>query len=394
MRTRNFASSGGKGIRGGLLLALAVQRAQTASVGHTIFLTIPRGPPLRLSNPFTLFDALFMTRLFVLVVMLFGLRASCAAAGELEERWTIKSNVVTLLLASDFAQLETIAEKYRSSKSRTSSGLWHLTLYYSGMREVWNAEFQDEKYWQGLEQSTLQWAQKYPNSPTPHVAHALVMIGHGWYIRGGGYANTVDPQAWEPFKRYIEQARIYLEQHKAQAARDPRWYEAMLEVAKIQSWSPDKFNKLVEEALDREPLFYQTYFAAIDFLTPKWHGSAEGIEAFANQAVKRTRAQEGLGLYARIYWYASQTYYSERLFTDSKVRWTKMRLGIGDVLGKYPDAWNLNNFARFACLAGDREQTRALLTRISANVIDPVWRKTPTLQDCQEWAGEVDPGKI
>lgn len=61
------------------------------------------------------------------------------------------------------------------------------------------------------------------------------------------------------------------------------------------------------------------YFNAVDFLLPKWHGSNEAIEAFARKSVKTTAEQDGQGMYARIYWYASQTNYGMRLFTDSAV---------------------------------------------------------------------------
>jgi hypothetical protein len=48
--------------------------------------------------------------------------------------------------------------------------------------------------------------------------------------------------------------------------------------------------------------------------------------------VRKTRAIEGRGMYARIYWYVSQMQFGERLFKDTSVAWLKMKRGIDDVL--------------------------------------------------------------
>jgi len=88
-----------------------------------------------------------------------------------------------------------------------------------------------------------------------------------------------------------------------------------------------EFMKLVDEGLAKEPLYYQLYFAAMDYYTPKWHGNADDIEKFADSAVARTKKQEGYGMYARIYWTASQRQYGDKLFIESNVAWEKMKKG-------------------------------------------------------------------
>lgn len=113
----------------------------------------------------------------------------------------------------------------------------------------------------------------------------------------------------------------------------------------------------------------------MEYNAPKWGGSAQAIEDFARAAVGRTRKTEGEGMYARIYWYAAQSQYHDQLFSQSKVDWPTMKRGIHDVLARYPDAWNLNNFARFACLAGDRAEAQALAARVGDIPDADVWNR-------------------
>lgn len=40
----------------------------------------------------------------------------------------------------------------------------------------------------------------------------------------------------------------------------------MLTVTRAEGWDRSRVNRLLAEALDREPLFYQTYFTALEYL--------------------------------------------------------------------------------------------------------------------------------
>ena len=230
-----------------------------------------------------------------------------------------------------------------------------------------------------------QWTD-YPNSATAHLAYARMLLSHGWSFRGSGYANTVEPQNWKPFHDYVQQARVYLEKYKGVASSDPKWYELMAIIAYAQGWPEPDFSRLISEGLQREPLFYQTYFAAIDYYAPKWGGSSEAIERFAREALEKTRSAEGFAMYARIYWYASQTQFYDGLFSESLVDWTTMKKGIDDVLKKYPDSWNTNNFAKFACLSKDKAKTADLIARIEGPPLVAVWKTPSFFQQCKVWA--------
>jgi hypothetical protein len=312
-----------------------------------------------------------------------------SAATELQERSTLSTAAQQAFANEDFAALEAQSRDYRSTKSRTASGLWKLTLFYVGLNAAMYVDDSGsarEAAYAALETRNVKWEQRYPTSPTAYIAHSMALIDQAWSYRGSGYAKTVKPESWAPFFKYLALARENLEMHKTVASSDPRWYETMLSIARAESWERDRFDKLLNEALQREPLFYQTYFQALEYLLPKWGGNTHEIEAFAQQAVRRTFKSEGRGLYARIYWYASQTQFQTALFTDSLAAWSRMRASFEDVIDRYPDDWNLNHYAKFACLAQDRDKTRELLERTETAIVPEAWNTPALREQCKAWA--------
>ncbi len=321
-------------------------------------------------------------------------------AGELEERRAIQQQTAFLLSSKKFKELERLAQEYRVDRSRTPSGVWKLTCLYAGIPSYFaSTNLKDENYWSSIKSTTEEWIKEYPKSPTPYISHAIVMRLYAWKFRGGGLARTVHEEAWQPFFEHLNNAKAFLEKHKEIASTDPHWYEAMAHTAIGLSLKKSEFLKIVNEGLRKEPLYYELYFTATHYFTPKWHGSAEEIEEFANSAVTRTKEQEGLGMYTRVYWAAKQYQYGERLFADSNVVWEKMKKGIDDVLKRYPDQWNINNLTLFACLAKDREKARELFQLIKEPPLNAVWKSNSNYLSFKSWAygasgSDLPPGQM
>ena len=188
------------------------------------------------------------------------------AATELEEHEKLTASVQQAFQQERFAELNDVSRNYRMKKSRSPSGLWLLTWFYSGINAGMDSLTEGkerEAAYRALELRTARWAQKYPDSPAAHIAHSMALIDHAWAYRGDKPAAAVKPESWAPFRKYIAMARENLERHKAVAAVDPAWYENMLTIARAENWERERFDRLLAEALDREPLFYQTYFLAL-----------------------------------------------------------------------------------------------------------------------------------
>lgn len=331
------------------------------------------------------------------IVVMIGLPfmdASANPANELMDRQVTQDEVAALFHTGNFRLLDRISNQYLKNEERTSSGLWKLTLFYAALESIPNLNVTDNEYWENLENKALKWVSSNPNSPTGHLAYATILKSHAWMYRGVGFASEVRPEDWKPFRDYIAKTRKYLEAHKKVASKDPYWYQLMIHVSTAESWSLGDFNALVDESTSRHPYFYQAYFAAINYLTPRWHGSKEEIENFARKAVDVTREKEGESMYARIYWYASQVNYGNSLFTDSKVVWEKMSKSIDDVLKRYPDQWNINNFAHFACLAHDAQKTKQLIERIEGKPIIEAWDSLSIFNACREWSSTQEKKQV
>jgi hypothetical protein len=326
---------------------------------------------------------------FALGALLLG-ALPIATADELADRDAISEKSRMLFRAGDFAAIEAIADDYRAHQSRTASGLWKIGILYDGLDDDVLKDERDPTYWAGLLAKVQQWIDAHPKSPIPRILYADILKLHAWAIRGGGWSRDVRKEDWAPFDELIAQARAYLLANKEIGRTDPQWYTEMIELAKVDHTTPDDFVVLVDEATWKYPDYYPIYFGTIAYLGPKWHGDITAIDEFANRAVRKTRQIEGESMYARIYWFASQMQFGERLFQDTSVAWPKMKRGIADVLKRYPDQWNINNFAHFACLVGDRDETAKLTARVTEPIRD-AWAKDATLfARCRAWANGPD----
>ncbi|MCW8944464.1 MAG: DUF4034 domain-containing protein [Sedimenticola sp.] len=320
---------------------------------------------------------------FALRIIFILLLPIVANASELQVREEIENSVKALFISENFELLNSTGSSYLTNQERTSSGLWKLTLFYVGIASIPNSKVIDPEYWSSLKDKAIRWSKVDKNASFAHMVYVDILISEAWMYRGGGVASSVRKEDWQPFREKIEEARQYLLNHDQYKNTDPRWYEKMLTIAKAQSWSTEQFYTLLDEALSVHPKYYELYFRAINYLQPKWHGSAEEIEVFATYAIEKSQAYEGHGMYARIYWYVSQVEYGMALFTESVARWEQMRLGIEDVIKKYPDQWNINNFALFACLAGDNEMTEKLMSMLNDRPIISVWKSGKLYDYCE-----------
>ena len=117
-----------------------------------------------------------------------GLATESHAATELEEREAIVGQVSALFLAEDFGALEQLSRRFRATESRTASGLWHLTLFYAGIKEAINDKQHSASIaaaYAGLEATTLKWADAFPDSPTARIVHAMVLVDRQKFAAAG-----------------------------------------------------------------------------------------------------------------------------------------------------------------------------------------------------------------
>ena len=319
------------------------------------------------------------------------------ARDEVQIRTEVSKEIEQLFFNSSYTELNRRSAEYLQKELRTPSGLWMSTLFQDSIaRAIHNVAHSGMEpkgsAWEMLDDMVNKWIKASPQFPAAHLARAQLLITHAWALRGNNWAKDVPKDAWEPFHRYVEQAENYLLEHKNVAGKDPNWYAMMFSVAAAQQWERNRYEQLLEEALAKAPTFYQNYFNALAYLLPKWGGNAAEIELFADHAVELTRATEGNAMYARIYWFAAQSQYTDaNLLSDSKVSWEKMKAGLEDVMKKYPDRWNLNNYAKFSCEARDHAKTKELMKKIGDDPMMMAWRSEAIFEECQRFRYSVPP---
>ncbi len=313
-------------------------------------------------------------------------------AAELKERAAIRAKVARLLDADDFAGLDKLAETYRKTEARTSSGIWKLNVFYSGFHTKVKKAGKDDPVWRSVARKLAIWQSQFPDSPTPIIANAIVMKRYAPTLRSPVLvqrASTAASDEDAAFVTTLIAAKAHLEKHKAVASRDPHYYViwANLAFALGRLGADDAtFFDIMIEGMQSFPEYYPIYFAAMDYVAPPARGDAKALEALANMAVEQTRSVDGLSLYARVYWTAHSSYFGKDLFRRSDVNWQKMSAAIDDILKRFPDQWNINNFAYFSCLAGDVEKTRSLLARIEGKPVREVWKTGTAYRACENLA--------
>ncbi|RNJ43373.1 hypothetical protein B5V01_19420 [Mesorhizobium erdmanii] len=293
----------------------------------------------------------------VVLILLSFLFMTNANADEIEDREGIRGTVRVAFLDGNFKKLDAIAEEYRDSKARTASGLWKLTTFYSTFDILaWYPTYGEQSL-DRFEQQAKKWIDEAPESKSAYIAYAILLYRHAFFVRGNGYASSVAPENWPVFRKYLNEAHRQLAASKAFASSDPHWYATMLNVATGEYWPEPEFDALLDEAAGREPYYYEIYFAAIIRKAPQWGGSLDDVAELIDHAVQLTKPQDGVGFYARGYWYAMDQYLGRKMFRDSQTYWAKIKAGFEDLVKQYPDEWNLNAYARFACISLDAEAT-------------------------------------
>lgn len=317
----------------------------------------------------------------LLFVILFNASLSTAEMRNYyDSRSKLQKEVRTLLHEQKFSELENMADKFRTEKTRFPDGGWKISAFY--------LSFEDPYYgWDDLLQNLDIWLKLYPNSITARVATGNVWCAYAWAARGSGYADTVTEKKWNLFNDRINKAYEYVKNPPADSSKDcmHRYYVLLL-IGRAQGWNRQKYEALFQKAVSFEPSYYANYFAEVFYLLPRWHGNDGEWQKFADEAVKLTPKSEGMTIYTRILMYVwAQDEFKE--FHEPDISWKKMKQGFRDIDRNYPNSSFISNlFCMFACIAGDKDTAVKLFKRIGNEPDFDVWRGQANFYKWQRWA--------
>jgi hypothetical protein len=290
------------------------------------------------------------------------------------------SQAKTLFAAGDYKQLDAELTRVRESRERLPDGRSLFALSMSGLARALSI---DEK-WDAVFESITQWRKAAPNSSNAAILEAAMWSQYAWYARGTGKWNSVSDTARQLYNERLAKARRVLEESKQFASGNSYWYVVMIETATGEGWPIDRQMALFDEAVQRDPLFLQTYFAMGKRLTPRWGGDIALYNKLTEKAVSQTKSTEGQSMYARMYWYYAGIE-NDQPFRELGIPWPLMKAGFEDLIARYPSSWNLNSYARFACEANDKSTFLQLAPRLTGeNLRADAWPSGYKFETCKD----------
>lgn len=276
------------------------------------------------------------------------------------------------LMDGKFDELEKNIEEAKSKKLILSDGQPRIAAIYGG---VAGCRFLSCKFPRTLTEmenrkSMLEkWKADKPSSITSQVANAFYFVELGWFHRGGKYANKLTTAQITNFNNNVGIGKKLLNSLSKEAKNDVGWYSGMLYVALAEGWTENQFNSLFKEATELYPSHIPLYFYKNAYMKPKWYGNPQKFEQFVNKTVKNTKVHLGEQMYARLHWSGS----SYKLFSSGRTNWSRMKKGFEELTASFDDQWNINNFAKFSCLAGDMKKLKDLLPRMNNKPMISAW---------------------
>ncbi len=253
----------------------------------------------------------------------------------------------------------------------------------SNLRLGYYQAFERENDWSKSLAQIEYLKKRFPNADFVALAEARYWIAYAWNARGEGDAASITQEGARLMHERMEKAEKVLINSKHYADNLPVWYDEMITVQSALNRPEDERDKIFVEGVRKFPTYYPIYFTMEEFLTPKWGGSWETIDNLVKWSVKNSIKTDGNSMYARLYW-AADGDEGVRLFKDTHASWSKMKLGFEDLMVRHPKSkWNLNNFAKFACMAGDKKTFLTLRQQIGSNVMDAAWQGNTSLDLCE-----------
>lgn len=263
------------------------------------------------------------------------------------------------------------------------------------LEEGFNRVFEQEPDWSKSAARVKAIKDQYPKEPATALLEASYWVKYAWNARGGGYANTVSPDAWKLFEERLKKAETILLDSKDYASRYPGWYSLMIKTQSALGRPPVDRDKTFFEGVSR----FTPEQGAIDialemlvYLLPRWGGNWDTVDTMINWTTEHAKEYLGTGTYALLYRYAIINSESPaKAFEETHASWPKMKKGYEDLVKRFPKGYSIQNrFAAIACLAGDLKTYAQVKRGIPKDKVDSAtWLRDAPMAACDVKAGLV-----
>jgi hypothetical protein len=272
-----------------------------------------------------------------------------------------------LLGARRFIQLQDQANLALRNNYKLADGTPTLRALYAGLSldpSTLGSAPATQANWDALYRLLAEWRAKTPDAVMPELLEVTASINQAWQVRGSAFYKDVPEERRRQFHAMMEQVERRLVAMRPEVRAHPEWTVAMLRTGIANDWDGKLYFRVFVESTRRHPYYESPYLIAAVYLMPKWAGSPELINLFAQHMRDLMGPGDGEILYTRINAAAA----SDTMFTDGQADWPRMRSGFERLVTLFPHPLNFNTYAALACRAGDAPA----FLRASQNIGEPM----------------------
>lgn len=279
-----------------------------------------------------------------------------------------------------FASLDALATGYRLSKARTPSGHWKLTFFYTSFDTMFSSwPFQTQPRQGGGAGAVETWAKQAKPSPASGIVYAQMLLHDAIAASHPSAASKGAGPGSELFRTRTAKGLAYLEANKTRLSVDPHYYAVKLAFMKLAEPALAEVLEVVQEAGKRAPDYFPTYFAGMELATRLSQDPQKDVPALVETISRMAGIAEGESIYARLHWSLANEF---GLGAIALASWPRMVRGMEDVALRFPDRWNLEHFAVFACAVDDVATAQSYLARIPKPFNMSIWGSEEYLNYC------------
>lgn len=123
----------------------------------------------------------------------------------------------------------------------------------------------------------------WPNEPFVYQLKGRFHIDEAWKSRGSGYSDSVTEKGWEGFKDHLNTAAEAFEKAWKLGPTNPQIAVEMITVELGQGQGRERMELWFNRAMALDTNYYEPCKRKLNYLEPKWHGSAAAMLAFARE---------------------------------------------------------------------------------------------------------------
>jgi hypothetical protein len=216
-----------------------------------------------------------------------------------------------------------------------------------------------------------------PKSALRHVLKAIACIDSAMAARGGGFANTVTQQGAQLMASRLKIARAELLQADTFDPHDYRVAVNMMAVVLGEASGRMEMEHWFAKAIEANPDTIEPYVSKMNFLEPKWFGSAAEMIAFGHECAATQNYAPGIPDLKYLAYSALSHYQLGRwtptenreYFRNNAAAWADIKPDIDQILLRYPNNNNYRSLlARYAVWCGQYDEANKLFAMLGDNV--------------------------